>query len=451
MKRQCPVLVAAKANPEAPALLFAGSAWTWAQAHQAVSATAAALQRNGVASGDRVAICSWNKPEVIWLFWAAARCGASLVPLNARLTWAELGPLLERVRPKVVLGELPGSTSLEVGSCGGDGDESAACDDDAVVAGLFTSGTTGVPKLVELTHGNFRAASEANALRLGGESAQRWLGLLPLFHVGGLAMMYRCAVYGATLVLESQFDVASACAALDEGVTHVSLVPTMLERVLQHRGSRPFGGVKAALIGGGPMTGQMLERARAVGLPVLQTYGLTEACSQVTTELLAEADGTSAGVPLPGVQLRICEPDAQGVGEIEVLGPTVAKGLGPWLKTKDLGAIDARGRLTVMARRVDLILTGGENVYPAEVEAVLSAHPSIRDIAVVGRADAQWGQVPVAVVVAPEFDRAEVNAWARERLAAFKVPRAWIQVDGLPRNATGKIDRARVSMLAATP
>jgi O-succinylbenzoic acid--CoA ligase len=177
---------------------------------------------------------------------------------------------------------------------------------------------------------------------------------------------------------------------------------------------------------------------------VLQTYGLTEACSQVTTELLSEADGQTAGPPIPEVEVRIVNPDASGVGEIEVRGPTVAKGLGPWLQTKDLGVLDERGRLSIRARRTDLILTGGENVYPAEVEAVLREHPQIADVAVVARADAEWGQVPVAIVVTRDPSSIELNEWARARLAAFKVPREWIVVEGLPRNATGKLDRLKL-------
>ncbi|MFT3708676.1 MAG: AMP-binding protein [Archangium sp.] len=189
-----------------------------------------------------------------------------------------------------------------------------------------------------------------------------------------------------------------------------------------------------------------MSRARAAGLPVLQTYGLTEACSQVTTEVLGEADGSTAGPPIPGVQVRIANPDAEGIGEIEVHGPTVAEGLGPWLATKDLGRLDSRGRLTIFARRTDLILSGGENVYPAEVEAVLREHPAIRDVAVGPRDDAEWGQLVCAALVT-ELSDAELNAWARERLAGFKVPKVWVRVAELPRNATGKIDRAQLKAL----
>ena len=435
MKRECPVWAAAKTRPAAPALIFGGRTWTWAEAEAEVAATARTMP---VAPGDRVAVQSWNSPALVWLFFAAARRGATVLPLNARLTAGELKSLTESVG----ISRLDGKTvegSIEI-------------EDDHVAAALFTSGTTGVAKLVELTHGNFRASAAANALRLGGESSQRWLGTLPLFHVGGLAMLYRCAHYGASIALEAQFDAARACALMDQGVTHVSFVPTMLERVLAVRGDRPFAGVKAALIGGGPMTSATLQRARAAGLPVLQTYGLTEACSQVTTESLEDADGTTAGTPIHGVEVRITNPDAQGVGEIEVRGPTVAKGLGPWLQTKDLGALDQRGRLAIKSRRLDLILCGGENVYPAEVEAVLREHPMIRDVAIVARADAEWGQVPVAIVVADVFDPEGLTAWARQRLAAFKLPRAWVQIEALPTNATGKVDRlALVELLRVAP
>jgi O-succinylbenzoic acid--CoA ligase len=432
-------------------VIFEGRTWTWAEADREVSAVASSLD---VEPGDRVAVRMWNKPELAWLFFACSRRGAVFVPLNARLAQPEVERLLSRLGAKLHLGDLP----LPASAGRGAGERGALSGHD-IAAALFTSGTTGEAKLVELTHENFRASARANATRLGGESTQRWLGTLPLFHIGGLAMLYRCALYGASIALEAHFDAARACEAMDQGCTHVSFVPTMLERVLDLRGARPFVGVKAALIGGGPMTSATLKRAREAGLPVLQTYGLTEACSQVTTELLAEADGQSAGPPIPEVEVRIVNPDASGVGEIEVRGPTVAKGLGPWLQTKDLGVLDERGRLSIRARRTDLILTGGENVYPAEVEAVLREHPQIADVAVIGRADSRWGQVPVAIVatraglplpVGEGRGEGGLTSWARERLAGFKVPHQWIFVPAVPRNATGKIDRSALMALVTS-
>lgn len=337
-------------------------------------------------------------------------------------------------------------------SAGSSSEDSAHAADARIAVLLFTSGTTAQPRLIELTHGNLIASARATALTLGGESSQRWLGTLPLFHVGGLAMLYRCAVLGASLQLEPGFDVARTCEALDSGaITHVSLVPTTLRRVLDHRPGHRFSpGVRAILVGGGPMGPALLARARAVGLPVLQTYGLTEACSQVCTERLGEADGTTSGLPLPGLEVRVvgeggalCPPDV--VGEILVRGPTVAPALGPWLATKDLGSLDARGRLTIWSRRADLIVTGGENVSPAELEGVLAADPSVLELCVVPLADDVWGQVPIACVVpTASFDPQTFLRSATARLAGFKRLRGVVVADALPRNAGGKVLRSDV-------
>jgi O-succinylbenzoic acid--CoA ligase len=447
VKRPCPVRAAALRDDEAPALWWAGRRFSYRQYDRLVSSLAAHLEASGVRPGDRVAVRSWNRPEVATLFFALGRLGACLVPINARLLESEAQVLVERAGPRLCFGELPGALPWPAL---GPLREAAEVDDEAVAAALFTSGTTGTPKLVELTHSNFFALAAASAKRLGSHAAQRWLGSLPMFHIGGLAMVHRCAVIGASVVVESHFDPVLVCAALDSGVSHASFVPTMLARVLDARGESPFEGVQAVLVGGGPMGPGLLERARLKGLPVLQTYGLTEACSQVTTEGLREADGSTAGRPLDGLAVRVVDDAGRElpigeVGEIEVSGPTVAKGLGPWLQTKDLGRLDAQGRLTVLARRTDLIISGGENVYPAEIEAVLREHPAIEDVAVVPRTDASWGQVPVAMFVPRQgVTDAALDAWVKERLAGFKRPRAWVRTGALPRNANGKLERNKL-------
>jgi O-succinylbenzoic acid--CoA ligase len=420
------VRAAASGAPSAPALCFGDQTWTWARFDAEVDSVARALD---VRPGQYVPVHAGSALELLLTFHATARRGAVFVPFNARLTEREVEALLTQV---------PHGSAPE-----------------GVRAGLFTSGTTGVPRLVQLSEANFLASALANAANLGDASSQRWLGTLPLFHVGGLAMAHRCAVYGACLVLEPSFSAERAASLLGSGaVTHASLVPTTLERVLDAAQARRFTAVQAVLVGGGPMTSSLLRRARKAGLPVLQTWGLTEACSQVTTERLDEADGTTAGPPLPGLSVRIV--DERGVclpsgviGEIEVCGPTLAHGLGPWLATKDLGSLDSRGRLTIASRRVDLIISGGENVYPLEVEAALREHPDVVDVAVVSRPDAHWGQVPVAFVVerAPVSD-VGLEAHARAHLAAFKVPKRWVRVQALPRNALGKLDRLALGRAA---
>ncbi|MHB8877799.1 MAG: o-succinylbenzoate--CoA ligase, partial [Myxococcaceae bacterium] len=413
-------------------------------------------------------------------FHAAGRLGASVLPLNARLTPAELRPLVERGRPGLVLAEEAlrdrlGSQGLEdlgeeVRRTRATAEIAAHQDPGAVVATLFTSGTTGCPKAAQLTTANFAASSRASAMNLGASPAQRWLAALPLFHVGGLAMAARCAEYGAALVLHEGFDPEQINEAIDSGeVSHASLVATGLRRVLEAREGRRFpSSLEAVLVGGGPTPVELLAQARALGAPVLQTYGLTEACSQVATEPPAEADGATAGPALPGVEVRVVDESRRllppgEVGEIEVRGPTVMRGYlgdddatartvaGGWLRTLDLGSLDPRGRLSVFARRADLIVSGGENVYPAEVEAALLAHPQVADAAVLGRPDPRWGQVPVALVVARGAppDPGELDAWCRQRLAGFKVPRRFLRVGTLPRNAGGKLDRGALDALLA--
>jgi o-succinylbenzoate---CoA ligase len=458
VKLSCPVASAAARFPDRLAVEFEEQRISWKEADCVVSGWERWLAHENVGRGDRVATLSWNRPELLWLWFALGRRGASMVPLNARLTRAELAPLLERSRARVVLAEtslqdrlqgaraFPSPPAVHVGP--------ASIETHAELAALFTSGTTGAPSLVSLTVQNFVASHDANAGNLGASETQRWLGALPFFHVGGLAMAFRCALMGAGLVLERQFDASRFAHLLRRGdVTHASLVPTALQRVLELSGE-PFGaGPEAILIGGGPMGAALLAKARNLALPVLQTYGLTEACSQVTTERRAEADGTTAGRALPGLEVQVVDTVgdvvAPGVvGEIRVKGLTVTPSAGPWLSTNDLGSLDERGRLTVHARRVDLILSGGENVYPAEVEAVLRESGLVDDVAVAPVVDDVWGQVPIAIVVwKGASDEASLLAFARARLAGFKVPRRLLTRAELPRNASGKLMRHELARL----
>ncbi len=465
--RSCPVLASSVRFPERAAVVFEGRTFSWREANALVSGWTRWLVSQGIGQGDRVATLSWNRPELVWLVFALGRLGAAMAPLNARLTKAEVTPLFQRSGARLLLGD-EALAALAAGGASFRQFEDVSIDlssrstgDERVdlsteLAWLFTSGTTGTPTLVPLTCGNFFASHDANAGNLGASEHQRWLGTLPLFHVGGLAMVFRCAVMGACLLLERAFDAGRVASHLQSGqVTHASFVPTALGRVLDAAtGSFPSS-LEAILIGGGPMGATLLKRARALGLPVLQTYGLTEACSQVTTERLADADGTSAGPALPGLEVRVVDDrgdDVQRgvVGSVLVRGPTVTRLVNGWLSTNDLGSLDDRGRLTLHARRVDLILSGGENVYPAEIEAVLMESGLADDAGVVPLDDAVWGQVPVAVVVwrsGPRVD--ELVAFLRERLASFKLPRRVLTSSGLPRNANGKLVRESLRAWAA--
>src|SRR3954454_18335826 len=314
-----------------------------------------------------------------------------------------------------------------LGDGGGEGTVRATHDLDAVALRMFTSGTTSAPKPVALTYGNLLYSAMGSALALGLDEHERWLCPLPLAHVGGLSILVRSAIYATTAVVHERWDTDRALDALRSNqITVASLVPTQLARLLDAGLRRPPA-LRWILLGGAPAPPALLERARDAGVPVAETYGMTEAASQIVT----------FGRPLPFATVELA-PD----GEIVVAGLTVSGG-GP-LRTGDLGAYDADGRLRVVGRKADTIVSGGENVAPQEVEAVLAAHPAIADAAVVGRPDPEWGGALGALVVArtreppaPE----ELHRFCRERLAAFKVPKRFEAVPELPRNAAGKLSR----------
>ena len=329
---------------------------------------------------------------------------------------------------------------------------------------LPTSGTAGLPRFVAHEWRSLRANAVASNERLEFGADDRWLATLAWAHVGGLAVPLRAAAAGATVALAGpRFDAASVARALGElAVTHLSLVPAMLHGLLAD-GARPPSSLRAVVLGGAATPPDLTERALSAGWPIALTYGLTEAGSQVTTATPAEvrAGDRSAGVPLTGVEVRIRPPgDAAerpdgpaAPGHIEVRGDTLFRGYvgeparaaGAWFPTGDLGRLDERSRLEVTGRLRDRIVSGGANVDPAQVEAVLKAHPEVGEAAVIGMPDGRWGQVVVAIVTGEDPDLpTRLDPWCRERLSGPRVPRRWEMLDRLPRTATGKVDRAKL-------
>jgi O-succinylbenzoic acid--CoA ligase len=307
---------------------------------------------------------------------------------------------------------------------------------DVAVAVMHTSGTTAAPKPVVLTRRNFEASALGSAVALGLDPAERWLCPMPLTHVGGLSIPIRSAIYATTAVLHGGFDTGAVVAELmdpDRRITLVSLVPTMLARLLDAGLERPPT-LRWALLGGGPIAPALLERARASGVPVAPTYGMTEACSQIAT----------FGWPLAGVELAVSD------GEVLVRGPIVSAGAvseDGWLHTGDVGRFDDRGRLEIIGRKADTIVTGGENVAPAEVEAVLLEHPAVADAAVHARTDPEWGEAVVATIVLGDglsVTADELRAHCAARLAGFKVPKEVGFADRLPRTPSGKLLRRQL-------
>ena len=441
---ECPVARAAGLRPNAPALVWRGRTWSYGDLDALVRRWHAALAAAGF---RRAVVRSENRPEIIALLHGAARAGVELALLNARLADAELPSLLDRLGPALRLGDLPDAAPLDAFATDAAPAQPVALDPALVQTILFTSGTTGRPKAAQLTVAAHLANARASLETLRIDESSSYLCNLPLFHVGGIATAIRCSLAGAALVLHERFEAGVTVDALASGVTHASLVATTLQRVLTLRGRFPRS-VRAVLVGGGPVAPELLARAKRAGLPVLHTYGLTEAASQVTAERLEDADGRTAGWPLPGVDLRVVD------GEIEVRGPTLMLGylgeppLRGWFRTGDLGTIDDRGRLIVHARRTDVIVSGGENVYPAEVEAALLRHPDVVECSVLPWPDDEFGQVGCAAVVARRaLSDAELREHCRALLAPFKVPRRFVAVDALPRNAAGKSDRVALARL----
>ena len=302
---------------------------------------------------------------------------------------------------------------------------------------------------MELTYGNLLWSALGSGVALGVDRNERWLCPLPLSHVGGLSILVRSAIYATTAVVHERFETDRALQALrDEEVTLVSLVATTLARLLDAGLRRPPA-LRCALTGGGPVSPALRERALAAGVPVSLTYGLTEVCSQATTLPVAaiEQPGHTAGPPLFCTRLRLAED-----GEIMLAGPTIASSAqlqDGWLATGDLGRLDGRGWLQVVGRKAETIVSGGENVAPAEVEAVIEEHPGVLEAAVVGLPDEEWGERVGAYVVwrpQAEADYADLLAHCRGRLAPYKVPKDFTGVDGpLPRTASGKLLRRQLA------
>lgn len=456
---------------------------TYGKLRARVGGVARAWRAVGVPPAARVGLLLADGAAAVACFHAALALRLTPVMLNTRLTPAELSAQMRAIdcRWLVVDAKLEPLAAqidaphvrlrMETFPQGGEL-EAHPLDLNAPAAVMFTSGTSGRPKAALLTVGAFHASAVASAARIGTQPDDNWLCVLPLYHVGGLSIVYRSALYGTRFTLLPRFDVVQVADLMLRGeLTLASLVPTMLYRLLEHLPSTPPR-LRLILLGGAAPSAELLERAHALGLPVATTYGLTEAASQVATALpdLARRKIGTVGQPLEGTQVQIVDAQGQPLppnaeGEICVRGPTLMRGYlndpdattralrGGWLYTGDIGYLDNDGDLFVLLRRSDLIVSGGENVYPAEVEAALKSHPSVAEALVVGLADPEWGQVVGALVTPRDghlLTEAELMLHLQDKLARYKQPRRLRIVDALPLNATGKLDRGAARALLLT-
>jgi o-succinylbenzoate---CoA ligase len=368
-------------------------------------------------------------PRLVELLAAALDgTGPAIAPLDAGLPAARLAELIDALGPGSVE-DTEGVTSARSGPC------EAVAEGTAVVIG--TSGSTGPPKGVELSAAALRHSARASLERVGARPGQRWLCCLPVMHVAGLAVLVRSLVSGTEPVLAERADAGTLAAS---GCAHVSLVPTQLQRLLLQAGA-PLAGFSSVLLGGAAAPAGLLEAARAAGVPVVTTYGMTETCGGCVYD----------GVPLDGVQAEVRDDD-----RIWISGPVLFSGYrrGPrapadgWFRTADLGALDAAGRLRVRGRADDVINTGGHKVVPGEVAAALQTCPGVRDAAVVGQPDPEWGErVVAAVVPADPGDPPTLELLrrhVRERLPRYAIPSRVVMVDAVPMLLSGKHDIVRL-------
>lgn len=461
---------------------------TFAELRQRSRSMAAELLNMGVQPEETVACLCDSSLELIALVHSIPYTGAMLMPLNTRLTAPELLYQLQDSQSRVLIYsdsfahiavELKQANSmLQILSIHELSNTAAVVDTrllhdvaaDAVYTIMYTSGTTGAPKGVLQSYSNHWSSAIGSMLNLGLTEQDKWLVTVPLFHISGLSILLRSVIYGMPIVLQPKFAPEQANAAImEQGVTIMSVVSNMLARMLEAMGEARYPqSFRCMLLGGGPAPFALLQACVERGIPVMQTYGMTETCSQFATlspQYMLSKLG-SAGKPLFQSELRIVSsgvelPTGQA-GEIVVRGPNVTSGyfnrdanesfIDGWLHTGDIGYVDQEGFLYVLDRRKDLIISGGENVYPAEIEAVLAGHPAVLEAGVAAIADQAWGQRPVAFVVlraGEAFAEGELLDYCRARLAKYKLPAAIYAVAELPRNAAGKL--LRRELLALLP
>ncbi len=458
----------ARVTPGRVAIDFLGRSITYGELDEASESFAAVFARRGLKRGDRVATLTANSPEHVAVFFACAKLGLTLTPLSWRLAAPELAYQLDDSDPSLILVDeghaglaaaagrpfeplaWPGPRDSPSDAAGVD-----VADSDPLLL-VYTSGTTGRPKGALLTHANCFWTNLSFDLTTGVSGDDVVLALLPQFHCGGWNVQPLLAWWkGATVVLERDFDAARVLRLIEEkGVTTMMGVPAVYLFLAEEPdfASADLSTLRRAVVGGAPMPEALLATWQRRGVAIVQGYGLTEAAPNVLCLPAEEAarKAGSAGKPYPYVQVRL-----SGEGELQVRGPNVFAGYwrdpeatavarteDGWLRTGDVAERDDEGFYRICDRLKDMYISGGENVYPVEVESALHEHPAVLDAAVVGVADERWGETGIAFVVLREDTAAgeeQLLGHCRERLARYKVPRAVRFVEALPRSSMNKV------------
>ncbi len=461
------------------ALEFGGASFTFGELDTRSNRTAHALRARGVARGDRVAFFLQNRVEVIDLWLAAVKTGVVLVPVNVLYRERELKHILADAEPRAVVTSrdmaafVPAGVAIwDVAALAAEAAKQSAArivepgEADTPLALIYTSGTTGASKGAVLTHGNFASNGATLTRDWRFTEEDRYLATLPLFHVHGLANGVHCwLMSGCHMRLTERFEHAKAAEWFDDYRPTVFFgVPAMFIRLLElpPEVARAIGSrLRLAVSGSAPLPAEVHEKFRQLyGSVILERYGMTETLMNVGNPYDGERRPGTVGLPLAHVAVKICDetnaPVAEGTtGELWVRGPNVCAGYwrrpdstaaawcDGWFRTGDIGVRAPDGYITLQGRRSDLIISGGFNIYPREIEELILEQPGVREAAVVGAPDPVRGEVPVAYVAVDEskFDEAAVAAHLRSQFASFKQPRAFVRVDALPRTALGKVQK----------
>ncbi len=469
----------ARFRPQAPALVFAvpGEAlarWTYAEMYRQSLLWAGRLKGLGVVRGDRVAVLCQNRPEVFFLLFACAELGAVLCPLNWRLSPAEIEDQVGLVRPTVLLvGDGFSVNVNEIHLDEGPGTQAhsgagASLDEPWML--LATSGSTGRPKGAVLSHRQLHWNALNTVLACDLTAQDSTLTFTPLFHTGGMNCLSTPLFHrGGCVVLTPSLDVEQALDLVQEqGIQLLMGVPTIFQMLADHPrfDGTDFSSVRAALVGGAPLGRPLLERYLARDIPLHQGFGMTEVgpnCFSMPLWALRDKLG-SVGLPIHHLAARVMTSTGPATvdepGELQLKGPVVFSGYfdnptataasfteDGWFRTGDILSVDEDGFFTVRGRLKEMFISGGENVYPAEVEAAIFDFPGVAQVAVVGVPDERWGEVGRAFVEPSEGARVqpeELRSFLGDRLARYKIPRSF-SVGPLPRTASGKVDKRRLS------
>jgi acyl-CoA synthetase (AMP-forming)/AMP-acid ligase II len=480
----------ARMSPDRTAVVAAGREWTYRQLHVRSTGFAHALTRLGIGGGDRVAFLGPNHPVFLEVLFGTGQLGAIFVPLNARLTPAELAYILGDCGARVLVHspehketaealrsvvpnvfDLDTYETLLAGAPDGAPELDEPVDQDDVAVIMYTSGTTGQPKGASLTHANIHWNSFNVLIDVDLAGDEVTLVNAPMFHVAALNQtVLPTLLKGGTVVLMSAFDPARTLELIAElRVTYLFGVPAMFQAIAAAPRwvDADLSSVRSMICGGAPVPEQLISIYQQRGLTFLQGYGLTESAPSALFLRAAESrrKAGSAGTPCFFTDVRVVDPDGADVeagtpGEVLLHGPNVMPGYWEkpgdtsavlsadgWLRTGDVAVADDEGYLYIRDRIKDLIISGGENIYPAEVEGAIHDHPAVADCAVIGVTDERWGEVGRAVVVLREdaaVESAQLLDFLSDRIARFKVPKSVVFAESLPRTASGKLLKSRL-------